>query len=102
MRQGRRTLGASYADRLTDRHVAYLAFHMFQLHDQSQRQAEATNRNSELTDETGTEPAENASRYEPDSTIVTRELERVAATLIQTLKSESELMRLEAEAVNQD
>ncbi len=101
-RQGRGTLGTSYTERLTDRHVAYLAFHMFQLHDQSQHQAEAANHNSELSDETGTEPAENESGYEPDSTIVTRELGRVAATLIQTLKSESELMRLEAEAVNQD
>ena len=102
MRQGRGTLGTSYTDRLTDRHVAYLAFHLFQLHDQSQRQAENPDPYGVPTEDTENDSAEFEFDYEPDSPVVAHELRRVAATLIQTLKSESELIRLEAEAVNQE
>ncbi len=101
-RQGRGTLGTSYTDRLTDRHVAYLAFHLFQLHFQSQRLVETSNREGELTGDSESDSTRDGYNYEPDSPEVTHELRRVAATLIQTLKSESELIRLEAEEVTQD
>lgn len=102
IRQSRGTLSTSYTDRLTDRHVAYLAFHLFQLHEQSQRRVETSDRDRELTGE----PVNDVGGYEanddPDSPVVAHELRRVAATLIQTLKSERELIQSEAEAVNQE
>ena len=101
MRQGRGTLGASYAERLADRHVAHLAFHLYQLHDQSQRQVERSNREREVTDDTGNDTTEYEAGFEPDSPVVAYELRRVAATLVQSLKSESELIRLEADVVSQ-
>lgn len=97
-RLGRGRLGTSHTDRLTDRHVAYLAFHLFQLHDQAQRQIERSGRERELAGDTGIDPT----GYDPDSSIVTQELRRVAATLIQTIRSESELMRLEAQPSDQE
>ncbi len=102
MRQGRGALGTSYAERLADRHVAHLAFHLFQLHDQSQRQAEISNREREVSDDTGNGTTEYEAGFEPDSPVVAYELRRVAATLVQSLKSESELIRLEADAVSQE
>ena len=104
IRQGRGTLGTSYTDRLTDRHVAYLAFHLFQLHVQSQRLSENVDGEDDSASRGDTEDDSAGSEfsYEPDSPVVARELERVVATLIQTLKSEAQLMRLEDEAVNQD
>ncbi len=101
-RLGRGTLGASYTDRLTDRHVAYLAFHLFQLHYQSQLGEGTSNREGELTGDNENRSNGNEPNYDPDSTEVNNELQRVAATLIQTLKSESELIRLEAESVTED
>ena len=101
MRQGRGTLGANYAERLADRHVAHLAFHLYQLHDQSQRQVERSNREREVTDDTGNDTTEYEAGFEPDSPVVAYELRRVAATLVQSLKSESELIRLEADVVSQ-
>ena len=91
--------GDSHAARLTDRHVAYLAFHLFQLHEQnesrnSRRQesqlGEARNSEEEIA-------SEDSAPGDTDSTAVNQELLRVTATLIQTLRSEGELMRLEAE-----
>ena len=102
IRQGKGTLGTSYMERLTDRHVAYLAFHLFQLHDQSQRTVENSKPDRDLTKDSENHATEFGLDYDPDSPVVAHELQRVAATLIQTLKSESYLMRLEAEAVTQD
>lgn len=88
-----RRFGEGTADRLVDRYVAYVAFHLFQLYDFSQRSASATaehtgNGNSDTE-------RENAVSYDPESPFVTQELRRVAATLIQTLRSEADLARLQ-------
>lgn len=98
-----RRFGDDYAQRLADRHVAYLAFHLFQLHEQS----EARNTHQEQTQagESANNAGENSlgnnALDDPDSPAVNRELQRVTATLIQTLRSEAELMRLEAETTEQ-
>ena len=90
---------ASYSDRLSDRYVAYLSFHLFQLHEQSQRATSETERNGESR---GNQSDSDGLSYDPDSDLVALELHRVAATIIQTLRSEAELMRLEASTVNED
>lgn len=89
----------AYAQRLADRHVAYLAFHLFQLHEQfearnsSQQQTQSGGSTSKTEDSV----FENDTLDDPDSPTVMQELQRVTATLIQTLRSEAALMRLEAE-----
>jgi len=72
---------------------------MFQLHEQSQTRnsrrehlelGDAANDQEGTVDDTNT-------FTDPESPVVNRELRRVTATLVQTLRSEVELMRLEAE-----
>jgi hypothetical protein len=79
---------------LIDRYVAYVAFHLFQLYDFSQKSLPTVlqdagngNDNAERQNQSAT--------YDPESVFVTQELRRVAATLIQTLRSEAELARLQ-------
>ena len=83
-----------------DRYVAYMAFHLFQLYDSSQKAAltiplDTSNGNDSLGG-SGTQ----SEIYDPESAFVTQELRRVAATLIQTLRSEAELARLQGAASN--
>ncbi len=91
LRKGR--LGPAHVDRQTNRYQAYVAFHLFQLHDQPESQ----NRASSSTDgnDTATSIDANLAAYDPDSTEVVRELQRVSTTLIQTLKSEAQLHDIE-------
>ena len=92
-----RRFGESHAERLADRHVAYIAFHLFQLHEQSearnnrQRQAQP----GEPVGQGGT-ASEDSTLDDPDSPEANQELQRVTATLVQALRSEAELIRLEA------
>ncbi len=88
--------GTDYVDRLTDRYVAYVAFHLYQLHDQSNTNDDRSNSESEIE-----EPfAEFESLMrDPDSDMVNLELRRVSATLIHTLRSETDIQRLETEAL---
>ena len=92
-----------YAQMLADRHVAYLAFHLFQLHEQfeAQNTSEQQSQSEEATGNEENNVSESDARDDPDSWAVNRELQRVTATLIQTLKSEAELKRLEAETNDQ-
>jgi hypothetical protein len=91
-----RRFGEGTSDRLTDRYVAYIAFHFFQLYEFSQKTS------SIVSKETGNENSfdereEEILTYEPESPFVIQELRRVAATLIQTLRSEAELARMQEE-----
>lgn len=89
----------NHTQRLTDRYVAYLAFHLFQLHEQSQSHStdHSPPQRGETYDAQDVGDSNNKDVYDPDSQTVGRELQRVAATLIQTLRSEAELLRLESD-----
>jgi hypothetical protein len=101
VRWGRR-FGESASDRLTDRYVAYIAFHLFQLYDSSQKSLSADSRDAANGNDNA-EGRNQSGTYDPESASVTQELCRVAATLIQTLRSEAELARLQdAEAQTGD
>ncbi|MFP4641967.1 MAG: hypothetical protein ACLFPU_07310, partial [Dehalococcoidia bacterium] len=93
LRWGKR-FGESTSQRLMDRYVAYLAFHMYQLHDKSYSSESLNLQDTETpdyhSDEIGTQTT-----IDPESYHVTQELQRVAATLIQTLRSEAELVRIQ-------
>ena len=102
IRQGRGTLGTSHVDRLADRHVAYLAFHLYQIHEQSQREIASADRDGDLSGDFESAPEGSEFTYDPDSSVVTHELRRVAATLIQTLRSQSELIQFEVQAIDQE
>ena len=94
-KQFRGSTGTQYVNRLTDRYVAYIAFHLFQLHDQASNVDGQSN--SEFQN-LGSSNEVSDFVDDPDSELVKRELSRVAATLIHTLKSEAEILRLESEA----
>jgi len=96
LRWGRR-FGESTSERLVDRYIAYLAFHLFQLYDHSQKAAPT------IPEDTGNGNGNDGSSvqseiYDPESPSVSQELRRVAGTLIQTLRSEAELARLQEAA----
>ena len=96
LRWGRR-FGESTSDRLVDRYIAYLAFHLFQLYDHSQKAAPT------IPEDAGNGNGNDGSSiqseiYDPESLFVSQELRRVAGTLIQTLRSEAELARLQEAA----
>lgn len=97
LRWGKR-FGESTSERLVDRYVAYLAFHLFQLYDHSQKAAptisQDTGNGNGSIDGSGTQ----SEIYDPESPFISQELRRVAATLIQTLRSEAELARLQSAA----
>ena len=95
-----RRFGDGYTQRLTDRYVAYLAFHLFQLHEQSQAQG-PQHGDGENADNGEGSYSGNDIPYDPDGPVVSGELGRVASTIIQTLRSEAELLRLEAETNDQ-
>ena len=97
-RLSRGSIGTHYVDRLTDRYVAYVAFHLFQLHDQSLMPEDQSNMEFEQR-VYSTEFDRDSLVDDPDSDLVIRELSRVAATLIHTLRSETEVQRLESEAM---
>ena len=89
-----RRFGGSTSDRLTDRYIAYIAFHLFQLYDFSQKSVSTISQDAG----NGNNIAERENQSvtnDPESFSVTQELRRVAATLIQTLRSEAELARLQ-------
>ncbi len=93
LRWGRR-FGEGTSERLVDRYIAYLAFHLFQLYDHSQKavptiQEDTGNGNG--SDRSGVQ----SEVYDPESPFVSQELRRVVGTLIQTLRSEAELARLQ-------
>lgn len=96
LRWGRR-FGEGTSERLVDRYIAYLAFHLFQLYDHSQK---AISTNLEDTGNgNGNDGGSTKSEiYDPESTFVRHKLRRVAGTLIQTLRSEVELTRLQGGA----
>lgn len=89
-----RRFGESTSDRLTDRYVAYIAFHLFQLYDFSQKSLPAVSQDAGNRNNNAERESQSAT-YDPESVFVTQELRRVAATLIQTLRSEAELARLQ-------
>jgi len=96
LRWGRR-FGESTSERLVDRYIAYLAFHLFQLYDHSQKAAPS------ISEDTGNGNGDDGSSvqseiYDPESPFISQELQRVAGTLIQTLRSEAELARLQEAA----
>jgi len=98
LRWGRR-FGESTSERLVDRYIAYLAFHLFQLYDHSQKAAPTIPEdkgNGNGNDGSGIQ----SEIFDPESTFVIQELRRVAGTLIQTLRSEAELVRLQEAASN--
>lgn len=82
-----RQFGENYSTRLRDRYIAYLAFHIFQLHDRGRVARQQHNGNGQTDSEEST--------YDPESELVRNELARVAATLIQTMRSEASLARLD-------
>ncbi len=89
-----RRFGESTSGRLTDRYVAYIAFHLFQLYDSAERAVSSVAQCA--GDGNGNAEAGNQSpTYDPESVPVSEELRRVTATLIQTLRSEAELARLQ-------
>jgi len=90
-----RQFGEGYSTRLRDRYVAYMAFHLFQLYDLSHS---VTQRASESQEARLGETSGSVNAYDPDSEQVGEELRRVAATLVQTLRSEASLVRLEGAA----
>jgi len=94
LKWGRR-FGEGTADRLVDRYVAYIAFHLFQLYDCSQRAASGTTQHAGNGNNNVIENESVTYDYDPESLFVTQELRRVAATLIQTLRSEADLARLQ-------
>jgi len=96
LRWGRR-FGESTSERLVDRYIAYLAFHLFQLYDHSQKAVPT------IPEDAGNGNGNDGSSvqsgiYDPESPFVIQELRRVAGTLIQTLRSEAELARLQEAA----
>jgi hypothetical protein len=97
LRWGRR-LGESTSERLVDRYVAYLAFHLFQLYEHSQKATPAVSQDSGNGNDGIGQSDTRSEIYDPESTFVRQELRRVAATLIQTLRSEAELARLQGSA----
>ena len=96
LRWGRR-FGESTSERLVDRYIAYLAFHLFQLYDHSQKAVETIQ--EDTGDGNGNDRSSVQSEiYDPESPFVSQELRRVAGTLIQTMRSEAELARLQEAA----
>ena len=91
-----------HIDRLIDRYVAYLSFHLFQLHEQSQRAVESSSESTSVSSDEAGEPIREGDVYDPESAAIGDELKRVAATILQTIRSEAELMRLEATTIDQD
>ena len=89
-----RQFGEGYATRLRDRYVAYMAFHLFQLYDLSQSSPQHSSNQDAGSGETS------GMTYDPDSEQVGNELRRVASTLVQTLRSEASLVRLEGTLAN--
>lgn len=94
VRWGRR-FGESTSGRLVDRYVAYLAFHLFQLYDHSQKGTPVISQDSGNGNDSTDQSDTRSEIYDPESAFVSQELRRVAATLIQTLRSEAELARLQ-------
>jgi len=97
----RKTFGEGTSQRLIDRYVAYLAFHLFQMYDHSQEGAPKDIPLGNIEgngDENGSERQYQS--YDPESRTVGLELRRVAGTLIQALRSEAQLMQLEANTKN--
>ena len=93
---------ARHIERIIDRYVAYLSFHLFQLHEQSQRVAENSDNNTNASSNADTVDIAEGYINEPESTVISDELQRVAATILQTLRSEAELLQLEATTMDQD
>lgn len=96
LRWGRR-LGQSTSERLVDRYTAYLAFHLFQLYEHSQRSVSAIPEQP-LDGNGDSSNRIQSTSYDTESSFVRQELRRVAGTLIQTLRSEAELARLQETA----
>jgi len=97
LRWGRR-LGESTSERLVDRYIAYLAFHLFQLYDHSQKDRPTGPLDSGNVNDGIGQSDIRSEIYDPESPVISRELQRVTATLIQTLRSEAELVRLQGGA----
>lgn len=97
LRWGRR-FGDSTTERLVDRYVAYLAFHLFQLYDNARKVMKSPSDDLD-TGNNHVDRTELLSQLgDPESMYVKQELQRVSSTLIQTLRSEVELARLQISA----
>jgi hypothetical protein len=96
LRWGRR-FGDNTTNRLVDRYVAYIAFHLFQLFDFSREHTVVTARDTSNGEGNlgGENEPRNDGSYDPESPSVILELRRVSATLIQTLRSEAEIAQLQ-------
>jgi len=82
--------GGDVAKRLSDRYVAYFAYHLFQMHEACEHPSQVAV--GEQPERDSESPQEGI--CDPDSAEVQAELGRVAETLIQTMRSEQDLVGL--------